>query len=74
MVDKLGQFLPPAIMALLLIHTLKSNMMENSNGPWQELIAAAVAIVLQWRIRHPLISIAGATLLYIAFRNITIHF
>lgn len=66
---QLGGFLPPAIMTLLLVHTLRSGMADNPGGAWQELAAAAVAIALQWRLRQPLASILGATALYVAFRN-----
>lgn len=69
LIAQLGRFLPPAIMALLLLHTLRGSMLDNPAGPWQEILAAAVAIALQWRTRRPLLSILGATLLYVLLRN-----
>lgn len=69
LIVQLGGFLPPAIMTLLLVHTLRSGMADNPGGAWQELAAAALAIGLQWRLRQPLVSILGATALYMAFRN-----
>lgn len=69
-VERLGRFLPPAIMTLLLLHTLHGSASANSAGPWQESVAVAVAIVLQLWLRQALVSILAATLLYVAFRNL----
>lgn len=69
LIGRLGRFLPPVIMTLLLLDTLRGNVASNSNGPWQALLAAAVAIVLQGRTRQPLFSILVATALYVVLRN-----
>lgn len=69
LVMQLGRFLPSAIMTLLLLDTLRGSMADNPAGSWQELVAIAVAIVLQGRTRQPLLSILAATVLYVVFRN-----
>lgn len=69
-IDRLGRFLPPAIMVLLVLHTLYGSARDNPvSGPWAELIAAGVAMGLQYRLRHALLSIACATALYVLLRN-----
>lgn len=68
-VARLGQFLPPAIMTLLLLDTLRGASAANPAGAWQELLAVGVALGLQWRWRRPLLSIAAATALYVALRG-----
>lgn len=68
-IARLGHFLPPAIMTLLLLDTVRGASAANPGGAWQELLAIAVALGLQWRWRRPLPSIAAATLLYVALRS-----
>jgi len=65
----LGRFLPPAIMTLLLLHTLRGSMTEHTLGIWPELLAAAMALLLQWHTRQPFLSIFTATALYVVLRN-----
>jgi len=65
----LGRFLPPAIMTLLLLHTLRGSVAEHTLGIWPELLAATTALLLQWRTRQPLLSIFAATGLYVLLRN-----
>jgi len=63
---RLGRFLPPAIMTLLLLHSVHASMGEHAAGAWwPPLLAAACAIALQWRTRQPLLSILAATGLYV---------
>jgi branched-subunit amino acid transport protein AzlD len=74
-VDFLGRFLPPAIMTLLLLHTIKGSAESHSRSfafdqIWMELAAVALTSILQWRWRQPLPSILGGTLLYVALRNL----
>ncbi|NCN72254.1 MAG: AzlD domain-containing protein [Betaproteobacteria bacterium] len=72
LVQRLGRFLPLAIMTLLLVHTLVGSARENPSGPWAELAAVATVVALQrWR-RQPLLSILAGTALYVALRNIGI--
>lgn len=70
LVQRLGRFLPLAIMTLLLLHTLVGSAQGNPvNGPWAELAAVAVVLALQWFKRQPLLSILGGTALYVLLRN-----
>jgi len=67
---RLGRFLPPVIMCLLLLHTVRASIAEHDAGVWPPLLAAACAIALQWRTRQPLLSILAATGLYVVLINI----
>lgn len=66
---QLGRFLPLAIMGLLLLHSLVGNIKQNPHGPWAEVIAIGLTVALQWRWRHPLLSILAGTALYLLLRN-----
>jgi len=66
---RLGRFLPPAIMTLLLLHTVRASVAGHEGDLWPELLATATAILLQWRTRQPLLSILAATGLYVAIRH-----
>lgn len=68
-VQRLGRFLPLAIMTLLLVHTLVGSARDNPAGPWAELAAVACVIALQWWRRQPLLSILLGTALYVLLRN-----
>jgi branched-subunit amino acid transport protein AzlD len=73
-IDRLGRFLPPAIMVLLVVHTLHGAAHDDPvSGPWAEIVAAGVAMVLQYRLRHPLLSIACGTIVYVIWRNALWH-
>ena len=69
LVQRLGRFLPLAIMTLLLLHTLVGSSKENPSGPWAELAAVATVMALQWWRRQPLLSILAGTALYVLLRN-----
>lgn len=71
-VSRLGRFLPLAIMVLLLLHAIVSAAGEHKHGPWYELLGAALAVLLQWRSRNPLLSIVAGTGLYVALRNLNL--
>ncbi len=68
-VQRLGDFLPLAIMALLLVHSVAGAAREDPAGPWPEGIAVALAAVLQWWGRHALLSILVGTAAYVLMRN-----
>lgn len=68
-VQKLGQFLPLAIMALLVLHALAGNASQNPNRPWAELAAVSLVLTLQWWRKQALLSILAGTLLYVLLRN-----
>ena len=63
-VEDLGRLLPPAMMGLLLVYSLR-NVSFASAGQWlPECIAIAVTAGLHlWR-RNSLLSIAGGTIIY----------
>lgn len=69
-VHKLGNTLPLSIMALLLLDTMVGQARHNPAGPWpwQEACAVLVVIILQWRARHALTSIAAGTATYMVLR------
>jgi branched-subunit amino acid transport protein AzlD len=69
LVQRLGRFLPLAIMTLLLLHTLVGHARDNPSGPWAEVLVAAVVMALQWWKKHPLLSILAGTVLYVLLRN-----
>lgn len=69
-VQKLGQFLPLAIMTLLLLHSGTSAAREHAAGPWPELLAVALVVLLQWRTRNALLSIVVGTTVYVLMRNL----
>jgi branched-subunit amino acid transport protein AzlD len=69
LVQRLGRFLPLAIMTLLLLHTLVGHARDNPSGPWAEGLAVATAVALQWWQKHPLLSILAGTALYVLLRN-----
>ena len=69
LVQRLGRFLPLAIMTLLLLHTLIGSARENPSGPWAELAAVATVVALQWWRKHALLSILTGTALYVLLRN-----
>lgn len=68
-VRRLGRFLPLAIMTLLLLHSVVGSAREHAHGPWPELLSVALAALLQWRSRNPLLSIVAGTSLYVLLRN-----
>jgi branched-subunit amino acid transport protein AzlD len=69
-VHRLGQFLPLAIMTLLLVHSAAGAALEHPAGPWPELLAVAVVVLLQWRSRNALLSILAGTCVYVLLRNL----
>ena len=68
-VQRLGEFLPLAIMTLLVVHSAAGSAQQHAGGPWPELAAVALTVAVQWRSRNALLSIALGTALYVALRN-----
>ncbi|MEY8875312.1 MAG: branched-chain amino acid transporter permease [Leptothrix sp. (in: b-proteobacteria)] len=68
-VDRLGRFLPLAIMTLLLLHAVAGAAGAHPSGPWPEMLAVALIAVVQWRSRNPLLSILLGTALVVGLRN-----
>lgn len=70
LVAQLGRFLPPAIMTLLLVHTLVGSAADNPlSAPWAEISAALLVMLIQLKLKHPLLSILSGTALYVLLRN-----
>ena len=71
MTQRLGDFLPLAIMTLLLVHSAVGNATSDPAAPWPELVAVALVIALQcWR-RNALVSIVLGVCAYVTIRNFT---
>lgn len=68
-VERLGQFLPLAIMTLLLVHAAAGSALQHPAGPWPELLAVALVVILQWRSGNALLSILAGTCAYVLIRN-----
>ncbi len=68
-VRRLGDFLPLAIMTLLLAHSTLGAAGTHPAGPWPEALAVLTVVVLQWFWRHPLLSMLAGTGLYVWLRN-----
>ncbi|MEI7428935.1 MAG: AzlD domain-containing protein [Betaproteobacteria bacterium] len=71
-VQRLGQFLPLAIMTLLLLHSVAGAASEDPSGPWPEVLAVAIVVLLQWRNRNALLSILVGTAVYVLIRNLNL--
>ena len=69
-VQRLGEFLPLAIMTLLLLHSVTGAAGSHAGGPWPEVVAVACVVAMQWRGRHALWSLLLGTALYVLWRNL----
>lgn len=69
LVERLGEFLPLAIMTLLLLHSAAGSAQRDRLGPWPELLAVGMVIALQWCSRNALLSILLGTGAYVLMRN-----
>ena len=58
------KYIPPAIMMMLLIYCIKDIKFLQKPYGFPEIIAIIVAIFVQYKYKNPLISIFGATFLY----------
>ena len=72
LVHRLGDFLPLAIMTLLTVHSAAGSAREHAAGPWPELVAIALVVILQWRTRNALLSILLGTAAYVLMRNLNL--
>ena len=60
----LGNLLPAAIMAVLIVYCLKEVPTEFLSGGYKKLIAAAVCVVLHVWKKNTFVSIIGSTVVY----------
>ena len=72
LVQRLGEFLPLAIMTLLMVHSVMGSATENPSGPWPELLAVVLVVLLQWRAKNALLSILVGTGVYVLLRNVNL--
>ena len=70
LVHRLGEFLPLAIMTLLLVNSTLAAMGESPASPWPELAAVLLVATVQWFSRNALLSILLGTGLYVLLRNV----
>ncbi len=68
-VRRLGDFLPLGIMTLLVLHSGAGAAAADPQGPWPELASVGLTVLLQWRLRHPLLAILCGAALYLVWRN-----
>lgn len=61
----LGRFLPPAIMGILLIDTVRSLAQQSGQAYLPELVAIAVVVVMQFVFRNALLSIVMGVGVYV---------
>lgn len=69
LIERMGRFLPLAIMMLLLMHAMRGGSQGHDGLPWPELAAVALTMALQWRLKHPLLSLLAGTALYVWWIN-----
>lgn len=60
----LGRYLPPAMIALLVVYCVKDIAFTMLGGWLPYLIAGAAVVLLQWKTRNDLVSIFTGTVLY----------
>ena len=70
LIQKLGQFLPLAVMTLLVMQAAGSAAGQHHGAPWREALTLALVVILQWRWRKTLWSILLGTTLYVLLRNL----
>lgn len=63
-VTYLGQVLPPAVIALLIVYCLRSIDLFSGTHSLPELLCVAVCVLLHLWKRNELLSIFGSTILY----------
>ncbi len=64
LVDFLGKVLPAAVMAMLVVYSLRNTSVTGSTHGLPELIASLVTIALQVFTRNMLLAIASGTISY----------
>lgn len=60
----LGRYLPPAMIALLVVYCVKGITFITIGGWLPYLIAGVAVVLLQWKTRNDLVSIFTGTVLY----------
>ena len=65
----IGRVISPAAIAMLVVYCLKDVQWLAKPYGFSELIASGLVILLQLRLRNPLLSIAAGTVLYMFLRQ-----
>lgn len=68
-VSSVGDFLPLAIMVLLVVSSATSAALKHDGYPIPEVSAILTTVLLQWFFKNSLISIFAGTAVYVAFLN-----
>lgn len=68
-VRTMGNFLPLAIMVILVVDGGVSGAASHPGLPVPEVLALSLTVVLQWFFKNALISIFSGTALYVAIMN-----
>ena len=68
-VKTVGQFLPLAIMVLLVLHSSTDAALRHGGLPIPEAAAIVLTLILQWFIKNPLLSIFCGTACYVLLLN-----
>lgn len=68
-VASLGDFLPLAIMVLLVVSSATSAALGHDGYPIPEISAILTTVLLQWFFKNSLISIFAGTAVYVAILN-----
>ncbi|MBQ8829761.1 MAG: AzlD domain-containing protein [Burkholderiaceae bacterium] len=69
LVSDLGDFLPLAIMVLLVVHSSTDAALSHNGLPYPEVCAIAITVLLQWFFKNALLSIFAGTALYVVLIN-----
>ena len=60
----IGKYIPPTLITILVIYCLKDINFGSISDIFNTLIAVVLVVILHLRFRNPLVSIFGATLIY----------
>ncbi len=68
-VRSVADFLPLAVMPILVVHTCVQAAQTHEGLPIPEILAVVVTLILQWFTKNSLLSIFSGTLTYIVLLN-----
>lgn len=69
----LGKYLPPAMIALLVVYCVRDITFTALGGWLPYLIAGAAVVGLQWKTKNDLVSIFTGTALYMVLVQVVFH-
>lgn len=68
-VGVVGDFLPLAIMVLLVLHASTSSALDRGGLPVPEAAGVFLTLIVQWFVKKPLLSIFAGTAVYVILVN-----